>query len=68
MKENSSRQIIIAVILVLVDILLFILLIKALRWPLIDLVGFDICDYENWEGTLDNSRVYRFGAGSYDIF
>ena len=66
MKESRSHQIVISVILILIDIALFILLVSVLRWPLINLVGFDITDYENWEGALDNSRVYRFGAGCYE--
>ena len=66
MKENRLRQIITSVILVLIDIALFIALVRLLRWPIIDLAGYDIADYENWNGELDSSRVYRFGAGCFE--
>ena len=65
-QGNRSRQIIVSVILVLIDIALFIALVKVFSWPLVNLVGYDIADYENWFGELDNSRVYRFGAGCYE--
>ena len=66
MKETRLRQIIISVILILVDIGLFILLVKVLRWPLIDLIGFDICDYERLDEVHSGFRVYRFGAGCFE--
>ena len=63
MKRNRLRQFIIFIILVAVDIALFIALVKWFRWPLKDMAGFDIADYEDWYGELESTRVYRFGAG-----
>lgn len=66
MKTNRPRQIITAVILVLADILLFIALVKWLRWPLVEHVGFDIADYESRDEIVTGFRVYRFGAGCFE--
>ena len=66
MKENRSRHIIISAILILVDIVLFIVLVSLLRRPLIDIVGFDICDYESRDDVVQGFRIYRFGAGCYE--
>ena len=64
MKRNRLRQIIIAIILVAADVALFAALVEVFRWPLIEVVGFDIADYEDYFGKLESTRVYRFGAGS----
>ena len=63
MKEKRPLQIFISVILILIDIALFILLVKVFRWLFIDLVGCDICDYEALDEYVSGFRVYRFGAG-----
>ena len=66
MKKNKTRQIIISVVLILVDIALFIVMVTLLRWLLIDIVGFDICDYEPRDDFYGGGRVYRFGAGCFE--
>ena len=66
MKENKTRQVIASVIMILIDIVLFILFVSVLRRLIINVVGFDITDYEDWFGELESSRVYRFGAGCYE--
>ncbi|MBR5421509.1 MAG: hypothetical protein IK115_10205 [Lachnospiraceae bacterium] len=66
MKKNSLRQIVTSVILILADIALIIVLVKLLRWPLIDIIGFDICDYEGRDDVVQGFRVYRFGAGCFE--
>lgn len=57
MKEKRIHQIIASIILIVIDIGLFILLVDVLRGGFIDIVGYDIADYQNM------GRVYRFGAG-----
>ena len=66
MKEKRFPQIIISILLILADVALFIVLVKLLRWPLIHIVGFDICDYESRDDIVRGFRVYRFGAGCYE--
>ena len=63
MKRKTLRQFIIFILLLAADITLFILLAKAFRYVLWDIVGYDIADYEDYYGMMESSRVYRFGSG-----
>lgn len=65
-RKTKLRQIIISSILIMVDLALFIVLVKILRWPLIETVGFDIADYEARDDVVSGFRAYRFGAGCYE--
>ena len=45
-------------------LVLFIFFIPSL---LVDLVGFDVTEYENWSGELQNPVVFRLGAGFWKM-
>ena len=65
-RKRKLLQIIISIILIMADIALFIVLVKILRWPLIENIGFDIADYEARDDVVRGFRAYRFGAGCYE--
>ena len=56
-----------SLILVLLDFTLLVLFIFFIPSLLVDLVGFDVTEYENWSGELQNQVVFRLGAGFWEV-
>ena len=52
------------IIYLLIDLFLLFALVMWLRYIFLHIFGYDIIEYENWFGTIDNPIRYRFGAGT----
>lgn len=62
-----KKDIIKASIIIALDLLLLVLFIAFVPYLLISTVGFDVTEYENWDGALASSVEYTFGAGCWEI-
>ncbi len=56
-----------SITLVLLDFMLLVLFIFFIPSLLVDLVGFDVTEYENWSGELQNPVVFRLGSGFWEM-
>lgn len=62
MNKNRIR----VIITVLADIILLILFVAFIPALLRERVGFDVTEYENWDGALADPFVLQFGAGCWE--
>lgn len=62
-----KKKLIITILLLLADFGLLILFIAFVPSILINTVGFDCVEYENWDGALSDPIVLKFGAGCMEI-
>ena len=61
-----KRETKISIAFVALDLILFVVFMRFFTGPLQEIVGYDITEYENWYGTLENPVVYKFGIGCYE--
>ena len=62
-----KNKTVLSITMVLIDFLLLVLFIFFIPSLLVDLVGFDVTEYENWSGELQNQVVFRLGAGFWEV-
>ena len=53
----------VSVVLILADLILLVLFVFVFRGILRSVAGFDVIEYENWNGELENPLVLRLGTG-----
>ena len=63
-KRKTVNLVIMCIIYLLIDLFLLFALVMWLRYIFLHIFGYDIIEYENWFGTIDNPIRYRFGAGT----
>ena len=62
-----KNKTVLSITMVLIDFLLLVLFIFFIPSLLVDLVGFEVTEYENWSGELQNQVVFRLGAGFWEV-
>ena len=62
-----KNKTVLSITMVLIDFLLLVLFIFFIPSLLVDLVGFDVTEYENWSGDMQNQVVFRLGAGFWEV-
>ena len=53
----------VSIVLILADLILLVLFVFVFRGILRSVAGFDVIEYENWNGELENPLVLRLGTG-----
>lgn len=57
----------VSIILIVADVILLVLSVFVLKGFLRSVAGFDVIEYENWNGQIENPLVLRLGCGFWGL-
>ena len=57
----------VSIMLIVADMILLVLSVFVLKGFLRSVAGFDVIEYENWNGEIENPLVLRLGCGFWGL-